>query len=309
MKDLNDLYYFAKVIEYGGFSAASNELMITKSLLSRRVADLEKRLGVHLINRTTRQISVTEVGKIYYQHCKAVLIEAEAAEEAIERLSSEPSGVIKVSCPTNLLHINMDKLFNQFLQMYPKVKLHIEATNRRVDLMNERIDLAIRIRPLPLPDSDLVVRNLAISSQYIVASPKLAYEQFSIDSPEGLSQWPILMMESVQPEYQWQLYNREEQEYIFKCEPRLTATDLRILHSATLNGLGVAKLPDLLVAHDLKAGKLVKVIPEWEPKPELIHLAYTTRRGLLPSVKALIEFLVKEFNDEVMVGVNEVMCP
>ncbi len=229
MKDLNDLYYFAKVIEYGGFSAASNELMITKSLLSRRVADLEKRLGVHLINRTTRQISVTEVGKIYYQHCKAVLIEAEAAEEAIERLSSEPSGVIKVSCPTNLLHINMDKLFNQFLQMYPKVKLHIEATNRRVDLMNERIDLAIRIRPLPLPDSDLVVRNLAISSQYIVASPKLAYEQFSIDSPEGLSQWPILMMESVQPEYQWQLYNREEQEYIFKCEPRLTATDLRIL--------------------------------------------------------------------------------
>ena len=309
MKDLNDLYYFAKVIEYGGFSAASNELMITKSLLSRRVADLEKRLGVHLINRTTRQISVTEVGKIYYQHCKAVLIEAEAAEEAIERLSSEPSGMIKVSCPTNLLHINMDKLFNQFLQLYPKVKLHIEATNRKVDLMNERIDLAIRIRPLPLPDSDLVVRNLAISNQYIVASPKLAYEQFSIDSPEGLAQWPILMMESVQPEYQWQLFNRDGQECTFKCEPRLTTTDLRILHSAALNGLGVAKLPDLVVAQDLKSGKLVKVIPEWEPKSELIHLAYTSRRGLLPSVKALIEFLVKEFNDEVMVGVNEAMCP
>ena len=122
MKDLNDLYYFAKVIEYGGFSAASNELMITKSLLSRRVAELEKRLGVHLINRTTRQISVTEVGKIYYQHCKAVLIEAEAAEEAIERLSSEPSGVIKVSCPTNLLHINMDKLFNQFFLALSSIK-------------------------------------------------------------------------------------------------------------------------------------------------------------------------------------------
>lgn len=309
MQDLNDLYYFAKVIEYGGFSAASNELMITKSLLSRRVADLEKRLGVHLLNRTTRQISVTEVGQIYYQHCKAVLVEAEAAEEAIERLSSEPSGIIKISCPTNLLHINMDKLFNQFMEMYPKVKLHIEATNRKVDLMNERIDLAIRIRPLPLPDSDLVVRNLAISNQYIVASPKLAYQQFSIDSPEGLAQWPILMMESVQPEYQWHLFNREEQDYIFKCEPRLTATDLRTLHSAALHGLGVAKLPDLLIAQDLKAGKLVKVIPDWEPKPELIHLAYTSRRGLLPSVKALIEFLVQEFNSEVMVGVNEATCP
>lgn len=103
MKDLNDLYYFAKVIEYGGFSAASNELGITKSLLSRRVAELENRLGVKLLNRTTRMISITEVGKIYLQHCKAMLVEAESADEAIEILSSEPTGTVKISCPTNFL--------------------------------------------------------------------------------------------------------------------------------------------------------------------------------------------------------------
>lgn len=304
MKDLNDLYYFAKVIEYGGFSAASKELMITKSLLSRRVAELEKRLGVHLLNRTTRQVSVTEVGQIYYQHCKAMLVEADAAEEAIERLSSEPTGTVKISCPTNMLHINMDKLFNKFMQTYPKVKLHIEATNRKVDLINERIDVALRIRPLPLKDSDLVVRQLAIARQYIVASSQLAVQHFSIRSPDELSQLPILMMESIQPEYQWNLFNTEDQEYIFKCEPRLTTTDLHTLHSATLAGLGISKLPDILIKGDLKSGKLVKIIPAWEPKPELIHLAYTSRRGLLPSVKALIEFLVNEFNREVMDDLN-----
>lgn len=105
MKDLNDLFFFVKIIDCGGFSAASHELMVTKSLLSRRMAELENRLGVKLLNRTTRQVSITEVGKIYYQHCKAMLIEAEAAEEAIEYLTSEPRGLIKLSCPTNLLHI------------------------------------------------------------------------------------------------------------------------------------------------------------------------------------------------------------
>lgn len=295
MQDLNDLYYFAKVIEYGGFSAASQELMLTKSLLSRRVAELETRLGVKLLNRTTRKISITEVGKIYYQHCKAMLIEAEAADEAMQMLSAEPTGTIKISCPTNLLHINISQMLNKFLAKYPKVKLHVEATNRKVDLINERYDIAIRIRPLPLTDSDLIVRELSISNQYIVASPDLVHQCFKLQSLDELQTWPILMMESFAPEYHWNLYHQNDEHYYFKCVPRLTTTDLKALYEATLQGLGVAKLPELIISEDLKTGRLVKVIPEWEPKPELIHLAYTSRRGLLPSVKALIEFLVDEF--------------
>ena len=295
MKDLNDLYYFAKVIEYGGFSAASNELGITKSLLSRRVAELENRLGVKLLNRTTRMISITEVGKIYLQHCKAMLVEAESADEAIEILSSEPTGTVKISCPTNLLHINVSKMLNKFLGEYPKVKLHVEATNRKVDLINERYDIAIRIRPLSLKDSDLVVRSLSISKQFIVASPNLLNQQFAIKTPEELSTLPILMMESFSNGHHWNLFNSNDESYIVKAEPRLTTTDLSALHLATLEGLGIAKLPELIIGEDLKAGRLVKVIPEWEPKPELIHLAYTSRRGLLPSVRALIDFLVREF--------------
>ena len=296
MKDLNDLYYFTKVIEYGGFSAASNALGVTKSLLSRRVAELENRLGVKLLNRTTKRISITDVGNIYLQHCKAMLVEAESADEAIALLSAEPTGIVKISCPTNLLHINVSKMLNKFLARYPKVKLHVEATNRKVDLFNERYDVAIRIRPLPLKDSDLIVRSLSISKQFIVASPDLLNQHFLIKTPEELTRLPILMMESLSFEYHWDLYNSNNELYVVKDEPRLTTTDLSALHLATLDGLGIAKLPELIIAEDLKAGRLVKVIPEWEPMPELIHLAYASRRGLLPSVKALIEFLVTEFD-------------
>ncbi len=113
-----------------------------------------------------------------------MLIEAESADEAIEMLSSEPMGTVKISCPTNLLHLNISTILNQFLAQYPKVKLHVEATNRKVDLINERYDIAIRIRPLPL--SDLIVRDLSVARQYIVASPDLAHQNFAIQSLEEL---------------------------------------------------------------------------------------------------------------------------
>ncbi|MEI1688342.1 LysR substrate-binding domain-containing protein [Acinetobacter baumannii] len=296
MKDLNDLFFFVKIIECGGFSAASHELMVTKSLLSRRMAELENRLGVKLLNRTTRQVSVTEVGKIYYQHCKAMLIEAEAAEEAIEYLTSEPRGLIKLSCPINLLHINVSQMLNEFLALYPKVKLHVEATNRRVDLIDERFDLAIRIRPWPLPDSELIVRELALARQFVVASPNLTSQYFSVSRPEQLADWPILMMESFAPEYTWHLHSQDQQEAIVKCYPRFTTTDLTALRNATLQGLGIAKLPELVVYEDLMKGTLENVLPEWQFPPEMIHLVYTSRRGLLPSVKLLIDFLIEKFN-------------
>lgn len=295
MKDLNDLYYFAKVVEYGGFSSASLNLGITKSLLSRRIVALEERLGVKLLNRTTRKVAMTEIGKIYYQHCQAMLVEAESADEAIQRLVVEPKGVVKISCPTNLLHINVSEMLNRFLAQYPKIQLHVESTNRQVDLINEAYDFAIRVRPFPLKDSDLVVRSLAVSQQLIVASPDLLHQHYSIQRPEEMTRFPILMMEPFSTEYAWKLYNQNNDLYQLKAKPRLTTTDLQALHAATIAGLGLAKLPDLMIAEDLKQGRLMKVLPEWAPKAEVVHLAYTSKRGMLPSVKALIEFLVDAF--------------
>src|SRR6478609_4078227 len=144
MQDLNDLYYFVQVVDRGGFAAAGRALGMQKSKLSRRIALLEERLGVRLIQRSTRRFSVTEIGQDYYAHCKAMLVEADAAEASVEQTRSEPSGIVRLSCPVALLHARVSVMLAGFMAHYPQVAVHLEATNRRVDLIAEGIDVAIR---------------------------------------------------------------------------------------------------------------------------------------------------------------------
>src|SRR5690606_11129356 len=161
MLDLNDLYYFVQVVEHGGFAPASRALGVPKSKLSRRIAQLEERLEVRLIQRSTRQFSVTEIGQTYLAHCKAMLVEAEAAEEAIALTQAEPRGVVRMSCPVALLETRVADMVAAFMVAHPRVEVHLEETNRRVDVVAEGIDIAIRVRPPPLEDSGLIMRVLA----------------------------------------------------------------------------------------------------------------------------------------------------
>ena len=173
MQDLNALAWYVHVVDNGGFAAAGRALDVPKSKLSRRIAQLEEQLGVRLIYRTTRQFAVTEVGQTFYQHCKAMLIEAEAAQEAIAVLQAEPRGTVKLACPVTLLHVHVGPMLARFMLRYPGVQIQLEATNRRVDLVAEGIDVAIRVRPRPIEDSDLVMRVLADRGHCLVASPTL----------------------------------------------------------------------------------------------------------------------------------------
>lgn len=171
MDDLNDLYYFVKVVEHGGFTQAGRALDVPKSTLSRRIAALEAQYDVRLLQRTTRRFTVTETGREFYERCLAVLVEAEAAREVIERRHAEPRGIVRVSCPTALLEYRVSELIARFMAIHPQVQVHLEATNRRVDLLSEGIDLALRVRFPPLEDSDLVMRILGDSPQRLVAAP------------------------------------------------------------------------------------------------------------------------------------------
>lgn len=144
MQDLNDLFYFAQVVEAGGFAAAGRQLGIPKSRLSRRIAELEERLGTRLLQRTTRQLKLTTVGERYLHHCQAMLLEAEAADEVVASMSSEPRGRLRVSCPVALAHAFLPDVISRFLQQYPHVQLDMVLLNRRVDLISEGIDVADR---------------------------------------------------------------------------------------------------------------------------------------------------------------------
>jgi DNA-binding transcriptional LysR family regulator len=294
-QDLNDLYYFAKAVEYGGFAPAGRALGIAKSKLSRHVALLEERLGIRLIQRSSRQFVTTEAGKRYYQHCQAMLVEVNAAQESIDAIQSEPRGTIRVTCPIGLLNFHAGCMLAEFMAKYPQTTVHLEATNRAVDVMAEGIDVALRVRPLPLEDSSLVLRVLSDRGQCLVASPGFI-EQFGQPSdPEQLTTLPSLSRSTAHESHVWLLHRKNEDPIEVHYTPRFTTTDMHALKEATLAGVGVVQLPILMLTKELANGALIKVLPEWEPRREVIHLVFPSRRGLLPSVRALIDFLVEKY--------------
>lgn len=295
MEDLNDLYYFAQVVEHGGFAPAGRALDMPKSKLSRRIANLEERLGVRLIQRSTRHFSVTEIGQAYYRQCVAMVVEAEGASEVIERNRSEPQGVVRISCPTALLDFWVGQMLTRFMLAYPLVELHIESTNRQVDLIQEGIDIALRVRFPPLENTDLVMKVLANSTQCLVASPTLLSGDSLPMVPADLASLPSLHWGSVQREYVWHLDGPDDASAAVRHHPRLVTDNLMVLRQAAEGGAGVVHLPWVVAREGLISGRLVQVTPDWAPRTGIVHAVFPSRRGLLPSVRTLIDFLAEEF--------------
>lgn len=295
MYDLNDLFYFAQVVEHGGFAPAGRALGIPKSRISRRIAELETRLGTRLIQRSTRHFSVTEAGQIYYTYCRAMLIEADAAEEAIAATRSEPCGIVRVTCPVALLDSRVGEMLANFMVAFPQVSVHLEETNRRVDVIEEGVDVAIRVRPPPLENSELVLKILGDRSLCLVASPKLLAQFDPIRHPVDLSALPSLALGVPQEPHRWQLFRSDGEEMTVTHRPRLVTRSMMALRNAAVAGVGVVQLPAMMMRSQLGEGLLVNVIPEWAPRREIIHLVFASRRGLLPSVRALIDYLDEQF--------------
>lgn len=293
--DLNDLYYFAEVVDHRGFAPAGRALGIPKSKLSRRIGLLEARLGVRLLQRSTRRFAVTEIGQTYYAHCKAMLVEADAAQEAIEITRSEPRGTVRLTCPVALLDAEVGTVVANFMARCPGVQVHLEATNRRVDVVSEAIDIAIRVRPPPLEDSDLVMRVLAERSQCLVASPSLLERHGAPQLPADLAGLPSLGLGKPQHEHTWRLFGPEGEHAAIQHRPRLVTGDLFALRAAAVAGVGIVQMPTMIVRDELARGELVRLVRGWAPRPEVVHAVFASRRGLLPSVRALIDFLAAHF--------------
>jgi DNA-binding transcriptional LysR family regulator len=292
MKDLNDLYYFAAVVDHGGFSSAARALGVQKSKLSRRVLLLEQRLGVRLLNRSSRRFSVTEVGREFYERCVAMLIEAEAAEQVVAEVRAEPRGVVRMSCPTALLSFQFGALVARFMIQNPLIQVHLESTNRRVDLIAEGFDLAIRVRLPPLEPSDLVMRRLDESTQCLVAAPQLI--DGTATSPADLCKLPSLDLGPRHRDAAWELHHADGRVATVPHSPRLITDDMSVLRDTAIAGAGAVQLPTIFIWEDVRAGRLVHVLPDWRPKAGIVHAVFPSRRGLLPSVRALVEFLAHE---------------
>ena len=294
-QNLNDLAYFAWVVEARGFAAAGRTHDVPKSRLSRRIKTLEQRLGVRLLQRSTRRFSVTATGAEFYRHCKAVLLEAEAAQEAVERRRSEPRGVVRLTCPVALLHYAVGDMLAAFLLACPQVTLHVEATNRRPDVIEEGLDLALRVRFPPLADSELMMKKLGESPQCLIASPDLLRKHAAPHTPDDLPRLPSLGTRINEAEYVWHLDGPAGEKLSVAHAPRLITDDLDQLRQAAMAGVGVALLPTLAVHAQLNAGTLIRVLPDWTPPCGVVHAVFPSRRGLLPAVRRLIDFLAERY--------------
>ena len=297
MQDLNDLYYFTKVVEHGGFAPTERALGIPKSKLSRRVAALEDRLGTRLIQRSTRRFSVTETGELYLRHCQAMLVEAEAAQEAIDFMQAEPRGSVRMTCPIDLLQLLVSDMLVEFLCEYSSVTLHLEATNRRVDPVGEGIDVAVRVRPTPLEDSDLLIRRLAQRRSHLVASPSIFNNRPLPQLPADLQGLPSLDQGPPHLNHVWELTHADGETISIRHHPRLITDNMISLKTAALAGAGLVRLPSLIVDEHIATGELIHLLPDWQSRPEIVHIVYPSRRGQLPAVRALIDFLAERFKN------------
>ncbi|MDQ0015442.1 DNA-binding transcriptional LysR family regulator [Variovorax boronicumulans] len=294
MKDLNDLYYFVQVVDHRGFAPAGRALGMPKSKLSRRIALLEERLGTRLIQRSTRRFAVTEVGQTYYGHCKAMLVEADAADEAIALTHAEPCGIVRMTCPVALLDARIADMLAAFMVANPRVEIHLEETNRRVDVVGEGIDVAVRVRPPPIEDSDLVMRVLAERGQCLVASPRLLANGIP-QVPADLAGLPSMDLGLPAHEHVWNLIGPDGTQAAIRHQPRFITRGMLALRAAAVAGVGVAQLPSMMVREQIERGELVRVIPGWAPQREIVHVVFASRRGLLPAVRALVDFLADRF--------------
>jgi len=286
----NDLHIFVQSVDNGGFAAAARRLGVPKSTISKRVAELEADLGIRLIHRTSRSFVLTDVGRDFYDHARAAVIEAEAAESVVQRRQAEPQGTVRITASVPVAQFYLADRLPALARAYPKLDLQLHVTDRFVDLIREGFDIAIRSHFAPLPDSDLMQRLMTVERITPVASPDYLARRGTPRIPEDLAGHDGLLTGPTSRI--WHLKDEDGREVQVTPAARLIADESSVLLKAAVAGLGVACLPEVISAASLKSGELVRVLPGWNARSVTSTILTPHRRGQLPAVRAVIDFLV-----------------
>lgn len=293
MHSFDDYYYFYLVVKHGGFSAASEASNITKSKLSRRILGLEAKYNITLIQRSTRHFKVTTLGQELYEECIKIIQQVDCAHNVLLKQKSEPEGLVKISCPPVMMERQIRPLLNQFLKNHPKVQVELELSSRRVDVLHDDIDLAIRTNFAENEDSSIIVRDVIKTVHCLVVSPEVLQGRV-LEHITELSEFPSIVLGTQKNRHQWHLHHLAQQEQIeIPLNPRIKSNDLAGAYYAVLDGLGIADLPNLTVKDDIEAGRLIHLFPEWCSNVGTIQLVYASRKGQRLVMEQLIEYLVE----------------
>lgn len=289
---LTDMAIFAAVVEQNGFSAAARSLQMSKSNVSRRISSLEDRLQLKLMHRTTRKIGLTESGRVYYEHCARLVAEAHEADAAIKAIHKSPSGMLSVSLPETLGRAFILPLLPEFLELYPDVRLNLAFTNRKVDLIEERCDVAVRKGALE--DDSLCAIPLGSSTQYFYASKEYLATAPALTTPSGLKTHAYLASRNVTGPLDL-LVERGNEMINVRLQPRVAARDHEAILTLTLAGLGVALLPVWMARKHVRSGLLVPLLPDCRGPSVEFNAVFHPHRGMAPNLRAFIDFLKDRF--------------
>ena len=295
IEDINDLYLFARVVEAGGFAAAERDTGIPKSRLSRRIAALEKQLGVKLIHRSAHAFSVTDVGQSVYRHARAIADEAQSAIATVAETLNEPSGLVRISTSTLTAELHLAGWLGEFTSRYPKVRVALELSNRFVDLLAEGIDLAIRFSTAPLVSADIVARPLGVSRMVLVASPGLLAKYGAPAEIADLPRLPALGQGTLDSVRSWSFKGLDGAVVTHRPEPRMVVDNIIALREAAIQGAGIIQLPWDACRAAVERGELQVLLEQYPSVGTGIYCIYPSRVGMPAAVRVLVTFLEERF--------------
>jgi len=296
MDKLTAMNVFKRVVDLGSFSAAARDLGFSNAAVSKNVSELEAYLGVRLLTRTTRRLSVTEAGQTYHNRCVAVLEEIDEAEQEAGQLSSKPRGVLKINAPMSFGLMHLSSAIPAFLQRYPDIAVDLVMNDRFVDLVEEGFDVALRVGG-PLADSSLISRRITAIQRVVCGAPGYFDRYGAPETPEDLKDHQCLIYSLSSSPREWR-FTGPAGERVIKVMGRFTANSSISLREALVAGLGLTLIPTFVVGKDLRDGRLNTVLEEWTPQPQAAYAVYVHRQYVPAKVRCFVDFLVEQFRPE-----------
>lgn len=296
MEHLSHMVTFARVVQAGSFAGAARRLGVATSVTSKHVAKLEKKLGARLLNRSTRQLSLTEVGAAYYGHCSRILEEIDNSTQVIEQLQARPRGLLRVTAPPSLVTQHLVPMLAEFRQRYPEVDLEFDVSNRVADLAQEGFDLALRVTRNPAPN--FIARKLARLRVVLCAAPAYLKARGTPRQLADLGMHDCLVFSLADPEPVWH-FRSGEQTVTVPIRAAFRANAVDPLYQLALGGMGIAQLPSFVVGDDIRQQRLVQLLPGYAPESESdLYAVYLPHRYVAPKLRAFVEFLVERIGPE-----------
>lgn len=286
--DLNEMAIFVRVVEFGSFTGAAKALGLPKSTVSRKITQLEERLGVRLIQRTTRSLSLTDTGSAYHAHCARILSDIEEANIAVTQMQSTPTGTLRITAPVLFGSTVLSGLIAEYMDLYPQVNIDLVLSDQIIDLVQDGIDVAFRVGHLE--DSSLIGRYLGDVKAIMCASAEYIAQHGKPTHPDQIADHQVISATSWT---QWSLKGPEKQEINVNIKPRLKVNDLSSLYTLTLSGAGIAALPVLIAASAIKSQNLIPVLCDWPFEAHPIHTLYASNRHLSAKVRSFVDFVIE----------------